>query len=62
MSTPVVSHAAQVLAHVPGLARHGSKPSRELPRNPEVLEQFLGSLRSFDEVALPAPSPDPREE
>jgi betaine reductase len=55
VSRPVVSHAAQVLAHVPGLARHGSKPSRELPRNTEVLEQFLGSLRSFDEAVAYLP-------
>jgi betaine reductase len=54
VSPPVVRHAAQVLAHVPGLARHGSKPSRELPRNTEVAEQFLASLRSFDDaVAYP---------
>lgn len=55
MGNPVVSHAAQVLAHVPGLARHGSKPSRELPRNAEVLAQFLGSLRSFDEAVAYLP-------
>ncbi|HEY2666364.1 MAG TPA: glycine reductase, partial [Actinomycetota bacterium] len=55
MSRPVVSHAAQVLAHVPGLARHGSKPSRELPRSAEVLDQFLGSLRSFDDAVAYLP-------
>jgi hypothetical protein len=55
VSNPVVSHAAQVLAHVPGLARHGSKPGRELPRNAEVLEQFLGSLRSFEEAVAYLP-------
>ncbi|MDP9421036.1 MAG: glycine/sarcosine/betaine reductase complex component C subunit beta [Actinomycetota bacterium] len=52
---PVVVAATQVLAHVPGMARHGSKPSRELPRDPAVEAEFLGSLRSFDEaVAYPA--------
>jgi betaine reductase len=55
VSNPVVSHAAQVLAHVPGLARHGSKPSRELPRNAEVREQFLGALRSFDDAVAYLP-------
>ncbi len=49
MSDPVLSAASQVLAHVPGLARHGSKPGRELPRDPEVLRRFLASLRSFEE-------------
>jgi hypothetical protein len=36
----VISAATQVLAHVPGLARHGSKPRRELPKNAEVAEKF----------------------
>ncbi|MFN2593152.1 MAG: glycine/sarcosine/betaine reductase complex component C subunit beta [Candidatus Dormibacteria bacterium] len=53
--TPVVSAASQVLAHVPGLARHGSKPQRELPAHPEVSEKFLASLRSFESaVGYPA--------
>ncbi len=51
---PVVAAASQVLAHVPGLAHHGSKPSRELPKDPEVAARFAASLRSFDEaVAYP---------
>ena len=52
---PVVTAASQVLAHTPGLARHGSKPSRELPRDPEVLQAFLASLRTFDEAVGYAP-------
>ena len=51
----VVSNATQVLGHVPGLARHGSKPARELPRHPEVEAKFLASLRSFDEAVAYAP-------
>jgi len=54
MTFPVVSAASAVLAHTPGLARHGSKPSRELGRDPEVEERFLGSLRTFEQaVAYP---------
>ena len=55
-SAPVVSGAAQVLAHLPGLARHGSKPARELPRNAELEAQFLASLRTFDEALAYAPN------
>ena len=55
LAMPVVTAASQVLAHTPGLARHGSKPSRELPRNPESLEAFLGALRSFGEAVAYAP-------
>ncbi len=51
---PVISASSAILAHTPGLARHGSKPSRELARDPEVRERFLASLRGFpDAVAYP---------
>ncbi len=53
--TAVVSSATQVLAHVPGLARHGSKPVRELAKSREVKESFLGALRSFDDAVAYAP-------
>jgi len=52
---PVISAASAVLAHVPGLCRHGSKPSRELPKNPEVEAAFLGALRTFEQAVAYAP-------
>ncbi|MDQ6837236.1 MAG: glycine/sarcosine/betaine reductase complex component C subunit beta [Actinomycetota bacterium] len=56
MSTKaVVSGATQVLAHVPGLARHGSKPRRELAKDPGVQRAFLAALRSTDEAVAYAP-------
>ena len=55
MSVPVISAASAVLAHVPGLCRHGSKPSRELPRNPEVEAKFLASLRTFEQAVAYGP-------
>jgi hypothetical protein len=55
MPVPVISAASAVLAHVPGLCRHGSKPSRELPRNPEVQAAFLSSLRTFEQAVAYAP-------
>ena len=55
MPDVVISAASQVLAHVPSLARHGSKPRRELPKNPEVAAAFAASLRPFERaVAYPA--------
>ncbi|MDQ6946944.1 MAG: glycine/sarcosine/betaine reductase complex component C subunit beta [Actinomycetota bacterium] len=55
MPDVVISAASQVLAHVPSLARHGSKPRRELPKNAEMASAFAASLRSFDQaVAYPA--------
>ncbi|MGI8945934.1 MAG: glycine/sarcosine/betaine reductase complex component C subunit beta [Thermoleophilaceae bacterium] len=55
MSDPVISAASAVLAHTPGLARHGSKPARELGRDPEVEQRFLGSLRTFEQAVAYAP-------
>jgi glycine/sarcosine/betaine reductase complex component C subunit beta len=55
MPAPVISAASAVLAHVPGLCRHGSKPSRELGRNPEVEAAFLSSLRTFEQAVAYAP-------
>ena len=55
MPDVVVSGASQVLAHVPSLARHGSKPRRELPRSPETAERFTAALRSFDAAAAYPP-------
>jgi glycine/sarcosine/betaine reductase complex component C subunit beta len=46
----VVRAASLVLAHTPGLARHGSKPMRTLPADAELTAQFLKNLRSFDDA------------
>ena len=54
-TTPVISASVQVLAHVPGMARHGSKPLRELPSHPEREEAFLAALRGFDDAVGYAP-------
>ncbi len=54
MAAVVISAASAVLAHVPGLASHGSKPSRELARDPELKSRFLAALRTFEQaVAYP---------
>src|SRR5919108_129077 len=52
---PVVVAATQVLAHTPGLARLGSKPTRTLAGKPELRAQFLASLRSFPAAVAYAP-------
>jgi hypothetical protein len=46
----VVRAASLVLAHTPGLARHGSKPMRMLPADAELTSRFVSSLRSFDDA------------
>jgi len=47
---PVISASSAILAHTPSFARHGSKPSRELARDPELEEAFLGSLRTYEQA------------
>ena len=48
--TPVVSGARLILAHAPGMVRHGSKPMRELDGNPDLAEELFSSLRTFEEA------------
>ncbi|MGH7732622.1 MAG: glycine/sarcosine/betaine reductase complex component C subunit beta, partial [Gemmatimonadales bacterium] len=50
MPDAVVRAASTVLAHAPGLALHGSKPSRTLARDPDGRARFVSGLRSYDEA------------
>jgi len=51
---PVVTGVSYFLAHVPSLVRHGSKPSREILKDPSVLKPILDHLQSFAQaVAYP---------
>ncbi|MGH3938865.1 MAG: glycine/sarcosine/betaine reductase complex component C subunit beta [Pseudonocardiaceae bacterium] len=50
MPDAVIRAASLVLAHTPGLARHGSKPIRTLAGNAELTSRFLANLRSFDDA------------
>jgi hypothetical protein len=47
---PVVRATSVVLAHVPSLVRHGSKPAREIRRDPSTWTAIIRSLRSFEEA------------
>ena len=54
MTPPVVKAVTYFLAHVPNMIRHGSKPSRDIPENPALLENVLSHLNPFEEaVAYP---------
>jgi hypothetical protein len=48
---PVIKGVRYVLAHVPGLVRDGSKPSREPPRDPALAARLQAHLRPFAEAA-----------
>jgi len=50
----VVKGVAYHLGHVPGMVRHGSKPSREIGKDPSLLKPILNHLWTFDKaVAYP---------
>ena len=51
---PVVKGVSYFLAHVPSMIRHGSKPSREINKDPSLLTTIIDHLWSFDKaVAYP---------
>lgn len=47
-SRPRILAARQVLAHVPDLVFSGSKPMREIEKDPSLHDQIAASLRSFE--------------
>jgi hypothetical protein len=51
---PVVKGVSYFLAHVPSMVRHGSKPSREIIKDPSILCPLLAHLEDFNQaVAYP---------
>ena len=44
---PVVPAARFFLAHAPGLVRHGSKPSRDIARDPALADRIGASVRPY---------------
>lgn len=48
--------ATQILAHVPGLVALGSKPRREIDRDPQVLESIRSACREFNAAASYLPN------
>jgi hypothetical protein len=54
MEFPVIKGVAYAQAHTPDLVRYGSKPERELRRDPALIERIASHLRDFKEaVAYP---------
>ena len=47
---PVVRGARFFLAHAPGLVRHGSKPSRDIARDPGVQDAVRAALRPWEQA------------
>jgi glycine/sarcosine/betaine reductase complex component C subunit beta len=52
----VLRGARMLLAHTPGLVRHGSKPARELARDPSLLERLSARFRPYEAAAAYPPN------
>jgi hypothetical protein len=53
---PVVKGVSYFLAHVPSMIRHGSKPSREIEKDPSLLKSILEHLWSFEKAVSYPPN------
>jgi hypothetical protein len=53
---PVVKGVSYFLAHVPSMIRHGSKPSREIQKDPSLLKPILEHLWSFEKAVSYPPN------
>jgi len=51
-----VLSTALCLAHAPDFVRHGSKPAREILKDPRLLERLLAARRSFDDAVAYVPN------
>lgn len=52
----IIKGCSNILIHVPDLVRYGSKPSREIEKDPSMLMKIEQSLRKFPEVVPYAPN------
>ena len=53
---PVIKAVRYQLVHAPGLVRHGSKPSREIARRPELLGDVTSHLRCYEDALAYPPN------
>lgn len=51
----VIKEVSYVMVHVPDFVQYGSKPSRDIPENDDLLKEIHGHLRSYGEVISYAP-------
>jgi hypothetical protein len=55
-SYPVIKNFSYCLAHVPDLVRYGSKPRREIAKDPAIEKKIVGFLRSYPEAVCYPPN------
>jgi len=52
----IIRKCSNILVHLPDFVRHGSKPSREIKKHPDLEGKIKGRLRSFEEAVRYAPN------
>ena len=52
----IIKKCSNILVHLPDFVRHGSKPSREIKKHPELAGKLKSHLRSFQEAVGYAPN------
>jgi hypothetical protein len=52
----IIRTCANILVHLPDFVRHGSKPSREIRKHPDLEGKINDRLRSFEEAVRYAPN------
>lgn len=53
---PVITAVSNVLAHAPGLVRYGSRPFRDLRRDPGLADRLAPHLRPYEEALAYPPN------
>ncbi len=56
MGFPVIKAVSYSLVHTPDLVRYGSKPERELRKDPKLNEEIVSHLRTFDDACAYPPN------
>ncbi|MGA6993073.1 MAG: glycine/sarcosine/betaine reductase complex component C subunit beta [Candidatus Deferrimicrobiaceae bacterium] len=52
----IIKTCANILVHLPDFVRHGSKPSREIKKHPDLEGKIKARLRTFEETVRYAPN------
>ncbi|HZW35347.1 MAG: glycine/sarcosine/betaine reductase complex component C subunit beta [Deltaproteobacteria bacterium] len=52
----IIRECSNILVHLPDFVRHGSKPSREIRKHPDLEAKIQGRLRSFEDAVGYAPN------
>jgi len=52
----IIKNCSNILVHLPDFVRHGSKPSREIRKHPDLEGKLKSHLRTYEEVVGYAPN------